>query len=140
MSAHFDYTIFSVDDVESTLDFFTASFDFPRRLLTPEGDYGELETGQTTLAFASNALMSTNLEQAGGFARLSAAQAPVGATITLTTEDVEATVERALTNGATRYGTTDDKPWGQTVAYLRDGNGILLEIATPIRPATTGPR
>jgi hypothetical protein len=24
------------------------------------------------------------------------------------------------------------KPWGQTVAYLRDINGVLVELATPM--------
>lgn len=47
------YTIFYVQDVGATVGFFEAAFGLERRMLTPENDYGELETGSTTLAFAS---------------------------------------------------------------------------------------
>ncbi|MEZ5225519.1 MAG: VOC family protein [Acidimicrobiales bacterium] len=132
MTAQFGYTIFYVDDVAATLDFFTAAFDIPQRFVSPDGDYGELITGETTLSFAANELAGTNLDKAGGFTPLRPSDPPVGASITLITDEVDATVERALAHGATRYTATADKPWGQTVAYVRDANGILLEIATPV--------
>ncbi len=132
MAAHLGHTIFYVNDVDQTLAFFTSSFDIARRFITPEGDYGELDTGETTLSFASTDLAGTNLAASGGFTALRADTPPVGASITLVTDDVDAAVERALTNGATRYTPTVDKPWGQTVAYVRDVNGILIEIATPM--------
>jgi len=54
--------------------------------------------------------------------------------ITLITDDVSATVEAAIASGASPYGDPTDKPWGQTVAYLLDPNGVLIEVATPMRP------
>lgn len=132
MTTTLGYTIFYVDDVGATLDFFTKAFGFERRLLTPEGDYGELETGATVLAFVVNALAHANLDDAGGFEHLNAGRPPVGASITLVTDDVPAAVERAVEHGAVQYTAPVDKPWGQTVAYLRDANGILIEVATPV--------
>lgn len=130
------YTIFTVDDVEETVSFYSRAFGIPRRFVTPEGDYGELETGQTTLAFVANELAHSNLDAAGGFVELDSRQAPMAASITLVTSDLASVTAQALEHGATNYVAPVEKPWGQTVTYLRDPNGILVEIATPIASAT----
>jgi uncharacterized glyoxalase superfamily protein PhnB len=44
-------------------------------------------------------------------------------------------LNRAVEAGGTTYVEPIDKPWGQTVAYLRDPNGLLVEIATPVAGA-----
>ncbi len=129
------YTIVYTDDVASTLGFYEAAFGLRSRFATPEGDYGELDTGPTVLAFASNELARSNLSEAGGFAPLDPALPPVGISITLTTDDVGGTLAAAIAAGAVPYTEPVDKPWGQTVAYVRDPNGVLVEIATPV-PAT----
>lgn len=54
------YTIIYVPDVPASLDFFTRAFGIQRRFLHESGTYGELETGQTTLAFAAHALGALN--------------------------------------------------------------------------------
>ena len=132
MAITFGYTIFYVEDVAATLRFFTTGFGLSPRFLTDEGDYGELDTGATTLAFASNILAGSNLEHAGGFTRLAAESAPPAVSITLLTNDVAGTVAAAIAAGARRYVDPTRKPWGQTVAYVLDPNGVLIEIATPI--------
>ena len=55
------YTITYVADVEKALAFFENAFGITRRFRTPENSYGELETGETTLAFASHELGKSNL-------------------------------------------------------------------------------
>lgn len=132
MTTSLGYTIFTVQDVEKTLTFFTEAFGLARRFITPEGDYGELETGQTTLAFVSNELAHSNLDGAGGFDELDPTQPPIAGSVTLVTADVAAVAARAIDLGATDYVPPADKPWGQTVTYLRDHNGILIEVATPV--------
>lgn len=126
----FGYTIFYVADVAATLGFFIDAFGFEQKFIAAEGTYGELDTGPTTLAFASIALAHANLDTAGGFAPVEPTHPPVGASITLTTADVESAVQAALAAGGTPYVEPMEKPWGQTVAYIRDPNGILVEIAT----------
>ncbi len=49
----FGYTIVYVDSVSDTLAFYKAAFGFDTRFLHESGEYGELETGATALAFAS---------------------------------------------------------------------------------------
>lgn len=132
MTVKLGYTIYYVDDVEATLSFFEQGFGLARRFLTPEGDYGELETGATTLAFASTELAASNLDSAGGFARLADAGGPGGFAITLICDDVPATIQSALDAGASRYVDPVQKPWGQQVAYVLDPNGALIEIATAV--------
>ncbi len=134
MTTTFGYTIVYVDDVDATLDFFTRGFGLTRRFLSPEGDYGELDTGGTTLAFASTTLARSNLDQAGGFTPLTEGAAPPAVSITLVTEDVEAAVQAAVAAGARPYVEPINKPWGQTVAYVVDPNGVLIEVATAIQP------
>ena len=52
----FGYAISYVPDVEQSLTFFEDVFEMKRRFITDEKDYGELDTGETTLAFAVHAL------------------------------------------------------------------------------------
>ncbi len=132
MTVQLGYTICYVDDVRSTLDFYNAAFGLVERFITPEGDYGELETGATTLAFAANSLADVNLRDAGGFVRLDDLTRPPGISITLITDDVAGALQAAVAAGARRYVDPTEKPWGQTAAYLLDPNGVLVEIATPV--------
>lgn len=126
------YTIFTVENVEDTVTFFTEAFGLKRRFVTPEGDYGELVTGGTTLAFVANELAHSNLDAAGGFRELDPSTPPIAGSITLVTSDVGGVRAQAIARGATSYVAPIDKPWGQTVTSVRDPNGILIEIATPV--------
>jgi len=131
LGTSFGYCIFYVNDVAATIDFFTTAFGFEQRFVTPENDYGELETGATTLAFASIELASANLAGAGGFV-LPDERQPAPASITLLTSDVEATTAAAIAAGARPYVDLIDKPWGQTVGYVLGPSSLLIEIATPM--------
>jgi lactoylglutathione lyase len=132
MTTTLGYTIFYVADVRATIAFFQKAFGLEAKFVTDEGDYGELATGTTTLAFAATPLAMDTLGLAGGFTPSDPNQPPQGASITLVSDELDALFTQALTAGATRYVDPVDKPWGQTVAYVRDANGILIELATPV--------
>jgi lactoylglutathione lyase len=51
--------------------------------------------------------------------------------VALVFDDVEAAFARAVENGAAPLTEPHGTPWGQTVAYVRDPFGTLLELATP---------
>jgi len=85
-----------------------------------------METGETALAFASKDLGESNLLY--GF-RKNPAELPAGIEIALVAEDVEVAFEAAVNAGATKIAGPKVKPWGQTVAYGRDPDGVLVEIA-----------
>ena len=125
------YTILYVDNVGKTIQFYENAFGFQKRFITPENDYGELVTGDTTIAFASNTLGDSNFKK--GFKKLNLNEDPNGIEMAFTTENIEANFNRALTQGAIEYEPVIEKPWGQKVGYLRDINGFLIEICTPIK-------
>ena len=127
------YTILYVPDVDETLHFYERAFGFTRKFITPEKDYGELVSGETTLAFASLELGNANFSK--GFTPSAPNAKPVGVELAFVTESIAEDFERAMEAGATLYEALQVKPWGQTVGYLRDCNGFLIEICTPIKPA-----
>jgi catechol 2,3-dioxygenase-like lactoylglutathione lyase family enzyme len=126
----FGYTIVYVADVAASLAFFERAFGLTRRFLHESGGYGELETGATTLSFASHATARANLGR--DYVAADASEQPLGVEIGLLSDDVAAACERALREGATLLKAPLIKPWGQTVAYVRCPDGTLVELCTPI--------
>ncbi|MFV1975621.1 MAG: VOC family protein [Candidatus Scalindua sp.] len=126
----YGYTISYVSSVSDALVFFENAFKMKRRFLTEEQDYGELETGETVLAFATHELGKNNIS--GGYISATDSDKPLGIEIALVTEDVNLAHESALKNGAVELKKPEQKPWGQIVSYVRCPSGILLELCTPI--------
>lgn len=126
----FAYTILYVENVAATLAFYEAAFGFERRMMTPEEDYAELQTGATVLAFANYQLGETNLPN--GFQKSDPKQLPFGIELAFTTETLREDYDRAIAAGATFVKPIEQKPWGQQVAYVRDNNGFLVELCTPM--------
>ena len=58
----FQYTILYVEDVTKSIEFYENSFGFERKFITPENDDRELNTGETTIAFAFKPLAASNLK------------------------------------------------------------------------------
>lgn len=126
----FKYTILYVPDVTKAINFYEAAFGFQRTFITPDNDYGELQTGATTLSFAAETLAEHNLS--AGFERANAQQKPFAIELGFVTDDVPAMIDQALAAGASLYQAPAVKPWGQTVAYVRDIHGFLIELCTPV--------
>jgi|SRR5215207_2013754 len=126
----FGYTILYVEDVERSIAFYERAFGLKRRFVDESGQYAEMETGETTLSFASNELGESNLPS--GFRRNDPAKLPAAVEIALLTEDVAAAFGVAIRAGAAKVAEPVMKPWGQTVAYVRDPDGVLVEIGSEI--------
>jgi lactoylglutathione lyase len=126
----FAYAIAYVRDVERSVTFYEQAFGLKRRFVDEGGQYAEMETGETTLAFASNELGTSNLP--GGFRKNDPAEPPAGLEIAFVAEDVDAAFRSALEVGATKVAEPKTKPWGQIVAYVRDPDGVLVEIGSEI--------
>jgi uncharacterized glyoxalase superfamily protein PhnB len=52
--------------------------------------------------------------------------------VAFVTDDVEAAFAGAVKAGAVPVAQPKHKPWGQLVAYVRDLNGFLVEICSPM--------
>lgn len=127
------YTIIYVPDVEASLAFYESAFGLRRRFLHESGTYGELDTGATTLAFASHDLGEMNFP--AGYVRGDTSAVPLGFEIALVTDDVALAHQRALATGAREISVPSAKPWGQIVSYVRAPDGTLIELCTPVGAA-----
>lgn len=122
------YVIIYVPDVIKAVEFYEKAFGLTRKFVHESG-YAELLTGETALAFASEALRASNgVETLDN--RTSAT--PAGVEIALVTNDVKAAYDQAVSAGASPYKKPEQKPWGQIVGYVRDLNGFLVEICSPV--------
>jgi uncharacterized glyoxalase superfamily protein PhnB len=127
---HFRYTILYVQDVTKSISFYERAFGFKRKFIAEGNEYGELATGDTTLSFASVELGKMNL--ADGFIESSIHNKPFGIEMGFTTENVEQAFDTAIESGAIAVSKAQTKPWGQKIAYVRDPDGFLIELCTPI--------
>ena len=124
------YTIVYVPDVTGSLEFFEKAFGLSKKFLHESGTYGELNTGESTLSFASHELGDMNFP--GGHVQAHNSAQPLGFEIALVTVDVPLAHEKALAAGAKELAAPVAKPWGQVVSYVRCPDGILVELCTPI--------
>jgi catechol 2,3-dioxygenase-like lactoylglutathione lyase family enzyme len=128
-------TLLYVPDVEAAAAFYERVFGLSRALVDPAGIYIALAGDGATLAFANAAWVAGNGLQ---FAPIDASERPPAVEINFFVDDVDATYRAAIEAGATAWFAPAPQPWGQTVAYVRDPAGFLVEIATfPPKPAPT---
>ena len=124
------YTIVYVPDVSASLAFFESAFGLTTRFLHESGTYGELNTGETALAFAAHALGELNFP--GGHVEAHSSAKPLGFELAFVTGDVAQAHAKALASGAKELAAPQKKPWGQTVSYVRCPDGILVELCSPM--------
>jgi catechol 2,3-dioxygenase-like lactoylglutathione lyase family enzyme len=124
------YVIVYVPDVAASLRFFETAFGLKRKFLHDSGSYGELDTGGTTLSFAAHELGEGNFP--GGHVAAHTSKQPLGFEVALVTNDVAGAHAKALSTGAQELAAPVQKPWGQTVSYVRCPDGVLVELCTPI--------
>ena len=126
----YGYTIVYVASVEETLDFYKKAFGFDVKFIHESKAYGELQTGATTLAFASHEMGNMNLD--GKYSKANINEKPFGIELAFVTEDVTASYEKAVSAGALPIKEPEEKPWGQVVGYVRAMDGSIIELCTPM--------
>lgn len=123
------YTLLYVDDVEKSMAFYAKAFGLKTGFLHGSKQYGEMITGETKLGFVDHETASSH-----GFKyeKLSAKKKAQGFEIGLVTKDVPKAFTKAIKAGAKSVSKPKAKPWGQVVSYVRDCNGVLVEICSPM--------
>lgn len=123
------YTIIYVADVIATVDFYERAFGLERRFVHESNMYAEMQTGETLLGFAAETMSEMN-----GLAIRPNRKAEVAAgfEIAFVTSDPNTAYNHAVAAGAAAITAPAEKPWGQWVGYVRDLNGCLVEICSPI--------
>ena len=127
------FVIVYVDDVKKTLQFYKEAFALEIRLeFEDDGKviYGEMETEGAILGFGSHEMGQETLN--GNYQKISPDNKPIGQEIVFVVEDVQAVYSKAVKAGASTISAPAEKPWGQTVAYIRSIEGTLIEICSPM--------
>lgn len=126
---HFGYTIVYVPDVKAAIMFYQSAFGFAVRFNADDWDYAELESGDTTLAFAAERMAD---EMGVTIAPNRPDATAAGIELAFVTDKVDEDYAKAIGAGATAISEPHQMPWGQTVSYVRDLNGVLIEICSPV--------
>jgi uncharacterized glyoxalase superfamily protein PhnB len=126
------YTGIFVSDVAATVSFYERAFGLNLRYLHPSGGYAEMDTGATLLCFVGESFIDgAKLLGDRSFHANSRLAAASGAQIAFVSHNLSADWNRALQGGAEVVCAPEAKPRGQTVGYLSDLNGFIVEICTP---------
>eukprot|EP00762_Andalucia_godoyi_P004643 ANDGO_03595.mRNA.1 Uncharacterized protein YsfE len=123
------YIILYVPDVPQAVEFYEKAFQCTKKFVHESSTYGEIASGSTTLAFAAESLIHS---QGISFTASALEHRPSAFEIAFVTEDVESAYQHAILSGAVAVKDPVKKPWGQLVAHVRDLNGVLVELCSPI--------
>jgi predicted enzyme related to lactoylglutathione lyase len=123
------YTLFYVEDVVASMDFYSLAFGLEKGFLHESNQYGEMKTGDTKIGFVHH---ETAMSHGFEYEKSSLAGKPFAFEIGFVADDVETAYTKAIKFGAVAVCAPKAKPWGQVVSYVRDCNGFLVEICSPI--------
>lgn len=122
------YVIIYVKDIPETVAFYEKAFGLKRRFIHESGAYAEMETGNTALAFVDEKFVKDVLS----FRSNRCSEEAAGIEISLVTDQVQNQFDNAIKAGAIPILKPTQKPWGQLVSYVKDNNGCLVEICSPV--------
>lgn len=111
------------------MNFYSAAFGLAKGFLHESKQYGEMITGDTKLGFVHHDTASSHGFE---YQRADKIQNPFAFEVGFVTNDVEAAYKAAVAAGAIAVSEPKTKPWGQIVSYVRDCNGFLIEICSPM--------
>jgi len=120
-----------VEDLNGMLAFYRDAFGLKVKFVHESGQYAEMDTGATVLAFSQTELASSLITC--GYEKASLTRKPGNILIGIEPEDVRQTLHAALSHGATLVADAELKPWGWLSAMVRDPEGNVVEIAREVR-------
>lgn len=117
-----------VQDVPATAAFYEKAFGLTVQMMDDSKQFVMMDTGETTLQFADErAAVTTGVSVRANRPHEQAAASQLA----FVADDVHAAYDKAVAAGAVAEVAPVQKPWGQTLGYLRDLNGCLVELSSP---------
>ncbi|KAL7090389.1 hypothetical protein ACP275_12G038100 [Erythranthe tilingii] len=132
LNPKYAYTVVYVTDVAKSVAFYAKAFGYHVRRLDDSRRWGELESGQTTIAFTPAKQHET--EDLTGKVQIPHSDHQRNSVeVCFDYSDVDAAYKRAVENGAVGVSEPEDKEWGQKVGYVRDIDGIVVRMGSHVR-------
>ena len=119
-----------VKDTGASINFFEKAFGLKRKFFCEQTGYAELDTGDTTLSFASHKLTKENLKFK--YRAADESTEPLGMEIAFVVDSVKEAYDKAIASGAKSLKAPTEMPWGQTIAHLVCPDGTLVELCTRV--------
>ena len=120
------FVILYTRDVANKMAFYERAFGMQKKFLADQGVYGEMD-GEVPLQFVQE-------DFAGGyvsdFVPNRAERPPAATEIGFLCEDAPAAYQRAIDAGCTSISPPAKRPWGPTIAFVRDDEGVLIELCS----------
>lgn len=124
----FAYTVVYVKDVAQSADFYKKAFGINVRRLDQSHRWGELESGETTIAFTP--LKQHEVDITGGVQSADLGEPRHNVELSFSYSDVDEAFKHAVATGAVPVAQPEEKEWGQKVGYVRDINGIMIRMGS----------
>ncbi|KMT05285.1 hypothetical protein BVRB_7g174230 [Beta vulgaris subsp. vulgaris] len=127
------YTVVYVKDVAKSVAFYAKAFGINVRRLDNSHRWGELESGQTTIAFTP--IHQHETDGVTGQVRVPHSNNERGPIeVCFDFADVDAAFKMAVENGAEAVSEPEQKEWGQKVGYVRDIDGMVIRLGSHVTP------
>ena len=121
-----------VPDVAAATAFYQQAFGLRLRHADKNGEFAEMDTGGVPLVFVAEG----RRHHAGHTFRAHRPfEPPAAGEVGFLAKDVAAAYVLALNAGALPYEAPNTRADGQTVAYVRDLNGVLVELLAETLPS-----
>ncbi|KAK7262437.1 hypothetical protein RJT34_30010 [Clitoria ternatea] len=132
LSPVFGYVVIYVTDVAESVAFYAKAFGYCVRRLDESHRWGELESGNTTIAFTP--MHQHETDHLTGVVHTSSLPERPPAEVCFVYSDVDAAYKRAVENGAVPVTEPELKKWGQKVGYVRDIDGNVVRMGSHVSP------
>lgn len=121
--------IYVPGSAREVLDFYVNAFGLTLKHYDESFDFGELDTGDATIAVANH---SAGKFMVGAAYECEADGLPKNTELAFTTDDVDSAYRVAIENGCTGLCPPKEMPWRQTVAYVKSIEGTLIGLLSKI--------
>jgi uncharacterized glyoxalase superfamily protein PhnB len=124
--AQLGFVILYTPDVAKKMAFYERAFGLQKKRLAEGEVYGEMH-GDVPLQFVQEDFARAYVPD---FVENRLERAPAAIEIGFLLEDVPAAYQRALDAGCTAVAPPEQRSWGPTVAFVRDDEGVLVELCS----------